>query len=450
LRLNELKTILKKGESANTEFKESFSDSLIETLVAFSNTKGGKVFLGVTDKGLINGTSIGKETIANWINEIKNKTQPFIIPDFEIVEVSNKKIILINISEYANKPVSFKGRYYKRINNSNHIMSIDEVVNLHLQAMNSSWDYFEDKKHSLNDISLEKVASFLIKLNQNRHNKIIDSPLFVLNKFELLKNDTITRACFLLFTKEENVLTTIELARFQEETLIKDAKTIKLDLFSELEEVLSFILKHINKEYIITGKIKREEKWAYPLEAIREIIINMIVHRDYSKAQDSIIKIFDNRIEFYNPGVLPEGLTVKQLMSGEYVSSPRNKQIAEVFKEAGIIEKYGSGIKRIIDAFKKHNLEAPKFEETSGGFKVTIYNSSDSLKKERWSERWSETLKLVLETILFNPDISRKELSKKLKINPSVVQKNIDKLKKLKIISRVGGAKGGYWKINKK
>lgn len=147
-------------------------------------------------------------------------------------------------------------------------------------------------------------------------------------------------------------------------------------LISEVEAVMDFIKKHINKAYIITGNIQREERWDYPLDAVREIVVNAIVHRDYRDASDSVIKIFDDRIEFYNPGKLPEGLSIEKLLSGDYISTIRNKKIAEIFKEADMIEKYGSGIGRILDEFEEHGLPAPKFEEIGNGFRATAFKST--------------------------------------------------------------------------
>jgi len=113
----------------------------------------------------------------------------------------------------------------------------------------------------------------------------------------------------------------------------------------------------LNKGYIITGKPQREERWEYPIDAIREIVINMIVHRDYRNSNDSIIKIFNDRIEFYNPGGLFGDLTIEEVASGKYQSQIRNKQIANIFKEFGLIEKYGTGIKRILETFKIYGLK---------------------------------------------------------------------------------------------
>jgi predicted HTH transcriptional regulator len=96
----------------------------------------------------------------------------------------------------------------------------------------------------------------------------------------------------------------------------------------------------------LTGKPEREERWEYPLEALREMVINSIVHRDYASSSDSIVKIYEDRIEIFNPGRLPDGLSVERLLAGDYVSSIRNRKMADMFKEVGLIEKYGTGIRR--------------------------------------------------------------------------------------------------------
>ena len=109
----------------------------------------------------------------------------------------------------------------------------------------------------------------------------------------------------------------------------------------------------------LTGNPRREERWDYPMEALREIIINMIVHRDYRSANDSTIKVFDDRIEFFNPGVLLDALTVEKIKTGHYKSHLRNKQVATIFKELELIEKYGSGVRRVIDTFVAYGLPEP-------------------------------------------------------------------------------------------
>lgn len=442
--------MINKGESEIVEFKNNFDNETIETLVSFANTKGGKIFIGVTDGGQTTGVKIGNETIQQWINEIKTKTQPSLIPDIEIIELFGKHVAVFDIQEYPVKPVSFKGRYYKRIKNSNHLISIEEVVNLHLKTFNTSWDYYIDTTHSIKDISLEKVNKFIDLTNKNRDVKIVDDPLSVLRKFELLRGDGISQACFLLFMKDISLLSGIEIGRFQTETLIKDGLRIKTDLFTEVEQGLNFIKKHINKKYIITGDAQREERWEYPLDAIREIVINAIVHRDYSKPSDSLIKIFDDRIEFYNPGKLSEGLTVKKLIEGNYISSIRNKQIADVFKESGIIEKYGSGIKRILKSFNISGLKMPQFKEEGEGFLVTVYNTTTQKTTQKNTQKTTQKKNIkhkIIDVIKKDKFATRSSIAETLQISPNTVKEYLAKLKKEMKIKRTGGDKGGFWEI---
>lgn len=137
----ELKHIIGEGEGLTVEFKSSFNNEAIESLVAFANAKGGKVVLGVADSRLIIGLNINPETIQNWVNEIKTKTLPSIIPEVEIIEIQNNIIVIFSMQEYPIKPISVRGKYFKRVANSNHLLSTSEVVNMHLQSFNTSWDY---------------------------------------------------------------------------------------------------------------------------------------------------------------------------------------------------------------------------------------------------------------------------------------------------------------------
>ena len=367
---------IRSGESETVEFKTGFDREVIETLVAFANTKGGRVYIGVTDKGEVAGVSPGKESVQNWLNQIKQSTDQNIVPDAETATVNGRTIVIFSVPESPIKPLACKGRYYKRVGNSNHQLASAEVVNLHLRTFNTSWDFHTDDIHTKKDISLKKVRAFIKQANAHREAPIQDDPMTVLQKLELIRDGKLTYACFLLFMKEESSLSTIELGRFQTPIIIKDGSRLKTDLFAEVAGVMQFIQKHINKAYIITGKPQRDERWDYPLDAMREIVINAIIHRDYRNAQDSVVKIYDDRIEVFNPGGLPDGLTVAKLLKGDYISNVRNKKIADTFKAAGLIEKYGSGIKRILNAFKAYGLPAPAFEETCGGFMVTAYKKT--------------------------------------------------------------------------
>lgn len=253
-------------ENLFTEFKSNFSDAVIESLVAFANTKGGKVLVGIDNDGFpLKEFKVGTESFQKWINEIKNKTQPNLIPDAELIDIGGISIAEFSVKEFPVKPVSFRGRYFKRVKNSNHQLSLNEISEMHLRAFNSSWDSYVNPGYTLSSISDEKIKEFIDKCNRDKDVLIQDDPITVLNKFQLIKEKGVTSACYLLFCKNDVFDATIELGRFSTPTSIKDGLTVRSDLFTEVEEVLGFIKKHINKEYIITGDPQREERWQFPL-----------------------------------------------------------------------------------------------------------------------------------------------------------------------------------------
>ena len=440
--LSNIEKLISLGESETLEFKSSFNNETIETLVAFANTTGGKVLIGVNHKNEAIGVTINEESVQNWLNEIKGKTTPFIIPNVNIVPFEDKAIVIFTIQEYPIKPIATRGRYYKRIVNSNHLLNITEVVNLHLQSFNTSWDFHVNSQFKINDISLDKVQNAIDIVKQLGLN-IKDDPLTFLRKNDLVREGQLTNAAYLLFTERDTVLTTIELGRFQTDTIIKDSSRTKSDITSQIEQVMDFVKKHINKEVIITGQPRNTQKWQYPLEAVREIITNMIIHRDYRATSDSIVKIFDNRIEFYNPGRLPDSITVNDLISNNYKSTPRNKLIADFCKSLGLIEKYGSGIRRIIEQFAAANLPQPKFRNISDGFMVTVF--ADSIKV---TDKVTDNQRKIIDGIVRNNKITTKQLSDKVGISQRKIKENIQKLKEKGLLQRIGSAKSGHWQIN--
>lgn len=202
---------------------------------------------------------------------------------------------------------------------------------------------------------------------------------------------------------------------------------------------MAFVKKHINKEVIITEAIRNTQRWQYPLDALREIILNMVIHRDYRSSSDSIVKIFDHKIEFYNPGRLPDTIAIDDLLNNNYRSTPRNKLIADFAKSVGIIEKYGSGIQRVVNYFKEAKLPNPAFENISDGFQVVVYDGV----KENVVENVVE--KKITSLIKRNPQISAKNLGKELKLTERTIQRYLKALVQQNRIVREGAAKGGKW-----
>jgi ATP-dependent DNA helicase RecG len=363
--------------------------------------------------------------------------------------------VVLSVSEYPVKPVSVKGRYYKRTGNSNHLMSVAEVANMHLQTVNSSWDYYPRPEKTTADLSFEKVQRAIDIITRRSPNNRIASVEEFLQKHELVKGVAITNACYLMFCKDENLYTTIQMGHFASETVIKDDVTTSKDILSQVDEVMSFVMKHINKEIIISGQPENTEHWQYPLEGIREIVLNMIIHRDYISPADSIVKVFSDHILFYNPGNLPNNITIEQLLSNTYVSTPRNRQIAKITKEMGWIEKYGTGIKRVLDIFRDYGLPQPRFELIPGGFAVTVFSEmgqngkqktdlKTNLKTDLKTDNVDEKIKSL---ITDNKHITIHKIANSINLSVSGTKLRINRLRNNGSIARVGSAKGGHWEI---
>jgi len=286
---------------------------------------------------------------------------------------------------------------------------------------------------------------------------ITETSLAFLVKNDLVREDKPTHAAYLLFKNKHSISTTIELGRFQDPITIKDTSRSQADLIAQVDDVMSFVKKHMTVALIITGEVENKQHWQYPLEAIREIVLNMIIHRDYRSNADSVVKIFDDKIEFYNPGKLPDEISVEDLLKNNYKSSPRNKSVAEFFKNIGLIEKYGSGIGRIINYFKEANLPKPTFENHSGGFLVTVYASANEKLKENVVENVVESVvenvveneKKILDLLKINAKYSAKQIAESIGITQRTVQRYLKNLQSKNRLERIGSAKGGHWQITK-
>ncbi len=264
--------IIKQGENESIEFKTSFGKEVIESIVAFSNAKGGKVIVGVNDNKAITGITVSDESIQNWINQIKQNTDPQVIPDVQILELNNKSIVVFDVMEYPIKPVAYRNKYFKRIANSNHLMRLDEITTEHLKTINNSWDFYPDSSHDNEKISFEKVERFVNVIEKRTDTKINVSPNEFLEKLEFLRNGKLTYGAYLLFVKDYCLISDIQVGRFKSDITIIDSVSLNTDLFTEVDEIIAFIKKHLMVEFIITGKPQREERFDYPLDAIREIV----------------------------------------------------------------------------------------------------------------------------------------------------------------------------------
>lgn len=450
-------------EDAHTEFKSSFTDAVIETLAAFANSNGGRVLIGLDDKGSpIKGFTLGVETLQKWVNEVKLKTQPSIIPDVEIVTIAGMQIAELSVKEFPVKPVSFKGRYFKRINNSNHQLSAVEISDLSLQSLQLSWDSYPAHRKTFHDLDLSLVERFIEKVNVAGRFQLHSDAISSLEKLRLINRGQITNAAWLLFGKG-NIGYNVHLGRFKTPTFIIDDKMLNGALFQVVEEIMNYLISRIKVAFEIKGMpTQRTEIFEYPLPALREIILNSLIHRDYRSPIDIQIKLFDNEVSFFNPGKLQGDLTTEDLRHDNYRAYARNKLVAEAFYLTGDIEKYGSGFLRIREEIETYPTMKLDFEEIPNGFNVSLRYTEQKISTEKvkggekggekgvekGGENLSENQLKIIRAIEDNNRVTYEELAKLIGINVNNIERNVKKLRDLNIIDRIGPAKGGYWKVN--
>lgn len=367
---DKLMELVKKGEANSVEFKESFDRETIETAGAFANTKGGIILIGVSDKGELKGAQIGKATLKDWAIQISQSTEPSIIPEIESEKIDKKHIVVIRVAEFPIKPVSVRGRCFRRVGNSNRVVTLQEIVQMHLHSTGMSWDAFPARDSTIDDIDLEKVERYITNANATGRRKIGDNeaPLSVLEKLGLIKDEKSTWAAILLFGKKPQsqlLQSKIHCGRFKDEVTIIDNRMIGGTVIEQVNETMDFILKNINVKFVMTGRPAREEIWEYPLNALREAIINAVCHRDYTLSSDIQIRIYDDILVVWSPGGLPFGITLEDLYRA-HSSVLRNKKIAGIFYDIGWIEQWGSGMDKMRNACLKAGLPEPLFEEYQG------------------------------------------------------------------------------------
>ena len=363
----ELKHRIAQGENTTTEFKENFDQEAIETAAAFANTDGGTVLIGVSDRREIRGITIGKETLRNWSNQILQATDPRVVIEIKPVAIEEKSVVLIHIAESSIKPVSVKGRCYKRVGNSNRVMSPQEIAQMHLNATGQTWDQLLAANAESDDIDPKKVEWYLTRREEVR-NVVKPQDMAVT---ELLRNikggngeGTPTHAGILFFGNYPQRFlqnSQLRVVRFKG-TSVTHPVIDRLDCSGALWEMVDaaeeFIRKNIRLLSFRTSKsFQRDDKFEYPLKALREAIINALIHRNYQKHSDVRVFIFDTRVEVINPGTFPEGVSPDAPFH-----EPVNPTLSQFMYDIGFIERYGSGIKMMKRLSKEWGNKAPRYE----------------------------------------------------------------------------------------
>ena len=470
-----------KGESEKIEFKENAkTNTYIKTVVAFANGNGGKIVFGVKDNKEIVGVENEFEVMDGIINAISDSCYPMIVPDISLHTLENKTIILVEIEGGKKKPYYLKSKgmqkgTYIRSGATTRIIEEDYVLKeLVLEGENKYFDQQVCHGESVSDEEIEKFCEWLEKLA--RKNSENDTEIRKITRNTLLswkvleeKNGRIfpTNAYILLSGKENwEVSRKIQCGVFKGETrsIFVDKKEFEGSIIMQLEKAYQYVLEKINLGSDIVG-IYRVDKYEIPPKSIREVIANAVIHRSYLEPNDIQVALYDNRLEITSPGMLLSGVNVKRMKEG--YSKLRNRAIASVFAYVNIIEKWGSGIPRIMNEIREYGLQEPEFIIFENDFRVNIYRKNynttqstqgstqnrinttqDISKKEKLDvKNLTETDKTIINTIINNPEMSQKQIADNLNWTVNKVKYYMKKFKQKNILKYEGTSQNGKWEI---
>ena len=412
------------SESQILEFKEKINDGVYKTLSAFANTEGGTLYIGIDDNGTPKGINLSSKEVEGIVSKIIDSLG--IHPEIVFIEIEEKTVLKLSVSKSL-VPISFSGKYYKRLGNTTREMSTEELKSFFNK--NSNWDCLVGD-YDLSEIDETTVKRFLNKAFESGRISFKEENIFeALTRLKLIVNEKITNAAIILFGKNPQKYFTnaiLRLGRFKDEFTIISDKQLDGNLFSQIEKAEEQIKQLINLRYEIKD-FERTEIWDYPLTAIREAFLNSIIHRDYFKNNiQTQVKIFDDYIWFYNAGGLVEGLSLLQL-KGVHPSLTRNPLIMHIFYLAGYVEEYGSGIARIINALKKQNLPEPEFKEEFAGFSVYFHKEKSDTDYSFLKDLKERQIKALL-YIKENGSIGNKEYQELYQVSKRTATNDLTEL----------------------
>ena len=464
---------IKAGESVNIEFKREVpkkSEKYIKSVVAFANTAGGKIVIGVDDETReIVGVDKNEvfKIMDGVTNMISDMCYPQIFPNIEVDTIDGKSVIVIEIYPGASRPYYIKSLgkesgTYIRVSGTSRPADEAILKDLELQGTHHSFDemvcigqkYDAEKAEEL-CAAIKRYMVEAVKTKSEKE-KVKDVTVQNLINWGIIKNvdgTLVPTNAFVLLTDNAFPFAKIQCALFKgtERVVFIDKRDFEGPLYEQIEEAYEFVLKHINLGAEIRGLV-RKDAYELPTEAIREAIVNAVTHRNFLDRACVQVAVYDDRVEVTSPGMLYGGLTIEQIKEGG--SKIRNRCIAEVFSRMKIIESWGTGIKRMFSSCKEYGVREPELLEIGDSFRVNLYRPSynevhqSSLKNSPKSspKEMNQTQKKILDMIQENPKITQTAMAEKLDITPRAVKKNIKELVGNGLVERVGSARMGYWK----
>lgn len=434
-------------EQQNIEYKQSWHDDYLKWVCGFANAQGGVIFIGKNDNGNVVGIDDYKKLMDDIPNKIRNAIG--IMVEVNLLEETGKYFIEIVIHPYS-VPISLRGRYYYRSGSTKQELTGASLNEFLLKKSGKTWDDVLEPRASFDDID-EKTVSTFLKASENAGRLPENEGLALPELFEKLRlteNGHLKRAALILFGKDPGKFypnTFVKIGRFG-----KDDTDIK---FQETEEgnivqLLQAVLNQLNHKFLIRPiefeGMHRIEKGEYPVAAIREMLLNALVHRNYMGAPIQI-RVYDDKLSIWNEGTLPDGLTLEALKRS-HSSRPRNPIIADVCFRGGYIDAWGRGTIKIIETCKQAVLPEPEMKELDGGFIITLFK--DNITPEQLAKLGLNVRQV--KAVLFIKEkgkITNSEYQVLNEVSDRTALRDIEELTEKGILIKEGEKKGTSYKL---
>ena len=435
-------------ESQNVEYKSTWRDEYLKWVCGFANTSGGTLYVGVHDDGTVAGIENYNELLVQLPNKLRDILGVF--AEVNLQSKRSKYFIEIIVPRY-DVPISLRGKYYIRTGSTLQELKGLALNEFILRRTGKTWDDIPEQRASLKDIDSTSVEQFLKDARIAKRINVEDdiSAPDLLEKLRLFEDGHLKRAAIVLFGKDPG--------RFYPNMAVKIGKFGESDADLKFHEVIESNLIQLKEKIgeILNAKffiypidfagMQRIEKDEYPVAAVREMILNALVHRSYLGAPTQI-RLYDNNFSIWNDGGLPEGISEEDLWK-VHRSKPRNPLIAATCFKAGYIDAWGRGTIKIIEACKEAGMPEPALKEEQGGFLSKIFKdrfTEDQLKKMGLSDRQIETVLYVKE----NGNISNRIYRDMFDISEKTAYRDFEKLIKLKLLRKEGEKKGTIYLLN--
>ena len=435
----DLLAALKRPEGKTLEFKRDLSSpgAALRTITAFANTTGGTLLIGVEDvTRYVRGVSAALDLEERLANLISDRIAPRLVPGLELLPWRDTHVLGVEVHPSPIRPHFIRREgpergVYVRVGSTNRRADRELIEELRRLARGESYD--EQAMPELDSEAIDfRAASESFAPVRNLRRTDLET-LRLLTRHQGRKVPTV--GGMLLFGKERgrhfpDAWIQAGCFRGTDKSRIVDHVEIESHPARSVEEAIAFIEKHTLRGVEI-GKVRARERWNLPPVAVREAVVNAVAHADYAQRGAPVrVAIFDDRLEVENPGLLPFGLTVDDLRRG--ISKLRNRVIGRVFHELGLIERWGSGIQRMMAACRAAGLAEPELEEIGTRFRVTLRTARSG------GGIVDEVERVILETLASGEGLSTREIAAAIGRTPRTARSRLLKLLERGLVREIG------------